>query len=260
MIGHNHLKYVILCLVLSGCQTVEDAGNLFLSGFDTVKKQFSEPSQVKSENPVTTASTLKQNLDNNNSSGKSNPDDPKPIPDGKKSQIIKEYLPTPDLKPEKKVAAKKTQLKTKKAKKTTYTSSGPISQASFVDGDTIKFGGKRIRLFGIDAPELRQTCRVGKRVRQCGRISREALIGFSAGSAIKCERMDIDRYGREVARCFVGDLDLSAAMVRAGLAVAYRRFSLDYVPDENVAKAQKLGVWKGTFTLPWDWRSRQKGR
>ena len=106
MVGHKHLKYVILCLVLSGCQTVKDAENFLSSGFDTIKKQFSEPSQVKPENPVTAASTLKQELDNNNSSGKSNPDDPKPIPDGKKSQIIKEFLPTPDLKPDKKVAAK----------------------------------------------------------------------------------------------------------------------------------------------------------
>ena len=118
--------------------------------------------------------------------------------------------------------------------------------------------GKRIRLFGIDAPELRQTCEVKGRVTPCGIISKEALIGFSAGSVVKCKSKDRDRYGRVVGQCFVKDLDLSAAMVRAGLAVAYRKYSYTYVREERIARTLKAGIWKGTFVMPWDWRSQRK--
>ena len=63
------------------------------------------------------------------------------------------------------------------------------------------------------------------------------MIGFTAGSEITCRRKDIDRYGREVAVCRVGDTDINALMVRSGMAVAYREYSGDYVSDENMAKA-----------------------
>jgi len=69
--------------------------------------------------------------------------------------------------------------------------------------------------------------------------------------------IDVDRYGRVVMRCFAGKTDLGAALVRTGLALAYRQYSLIYSADEDSAKTAKLGMWAGTFTAPWAWRRSQ---
>jgi endonuclease YncB( thermonuclease family) len=45
-------------------------------------------------------------------------------------------------------------------------------------------------------------------------------------------------------------------MVANGWAVAYREYSLDYVADEERAKRARLGIWSGSFEMPWDWRAR----
>ena len=132
--------------------------------------------------------------------------------------------------------------------------SGAVSQEAVIDGDTLVLKGVRIRLHGIDAPELKQSCRISGTDVACGQIARHALIGFVSGIGIRCEHKDIDRYGRHVSRCLAGDLDLSAAMVRTGFALAYRKYSNDYIADEKHAKALGRGVWKGSFVEPWDWR------
>ena len=137
------------------------------------------------------------------------------------------------------------------------TASGLVLPQSVIDGDTIELEGKRIRLFGIDAPEKSQPCQVQETAMACGIIARNALIGFVAGATVQCDREDVDRYGRDVSRCYADGYDLSAGMVRAGLAVAYRQYSLSYVSEEENAKRLKHGMWKGTFIMPWDWRSQR---
>ncbi len=137
------------------------------------------------------------------------------------------------------------------------TASGLVLPQSVIDGDTIVLEGKRIRLFGIDAPEKSQPCQVQEAAVACGIIARNALIGFVVGATVRCDREDVDRYGRDVSRCYADGYDLSAGMVRAGLAVAYRQYSLSYVSEEENAKRLKHGMWKGTFIMPWDWRSQR---
>lgn len=132
---------------------------------------------------------------------------------------------------------------------------GFVTPGDIVDGDTIKLGEKRIRLHGIDAPELDQQCQVNGQNVACGQISRQTLIGLTVGVLVQCERLDIDRYGRDVSRCSSDGLDISSAMVRSGHAIAYREYSMDYVANEDSAKAQKFGMWKGTFQMPWEWRA-----
>ena len=51
-----------------------------------------------------------------------------------------------------------------------------------------------------------------------------------------CELMDVDRYGRLVMRCYAGSIDIAGALVQAGLALAYRKYSSAYVKDEEIAK------------------------
>ena len=127
-------------------------------------------------------------------------------------------------------------------------------RASVVDGDTLDVGGVRIRLHGVDAPESRQTCVAGGRRWACGERATRALAGLVAGRTASCEERDRDRYGRIVAVCFSAGRDVNAWMVSQGLALAYRRYSRDYVGEEASARDARLGMWRGDFVPPWDWR------
>lgn len=140
----------------------------------------------------------------------------------------------------------------------TALTTGAVSATAVLDGDTIELSGKRVRLHGIDAPELAQTCREGTTTTPCGEIARNALIGLAAGATVQCERRVVDRYGRDVSVCRAGGFDLSAALVRTGMAVAYRKYSGDYVAQENEARTLQRGMWRGSFDMPWDWRARNR--
>lgn len=127
-------------------------------------------------------------------------------------------------------------------------------QASIIDGDTIEIQGHRIRLHGIDAPESGQQCvRSGKRW-PCGRRAAFALADRIGNRPVHCDQRDVDRYGRIVAVCRAVGEDLNAWMVRHGWALAYRRYSRDYVAEEETARKVQSGVWSGRFVPPWDWR------
>jgi endonuclease YncB( thermonuclease family) len=139
---------------------------------------------------------------------------------------------------------------------------GPIiGIASVIDGYTIEIHGQRIRLFGIDAPESSQLCvrPSGERWR-CGQRASFALADQIGRTTIRCEQRDVDRYGRVVAVCFKGVEDLDRWMVVNGWAVAYRRYSLDYVPDEDTARRNRINIWSGAFDMPWDWRRQNPNR
>ncbi len=126
-----------------------------------------------------------------------------------------------------------------------------------IDGDTIEIHGQRVRLFGIDAPESAQTCEAGGKAYRCGQQAALALADEIGRRTVSCNPRDVDRYGRIVAVCAAGDEDLNAWMVRHGWALAYRQYSTAYVPDEEGARAAGAGIWRGTFTPPWDWRHGQ---
>ena len=129
--------------------------------------------------------------------------------------------------------------------------SGP---ASVTDGDSLKVSGHRVRLHGIDAPESAQTCRADGKPWSCGTAATSALRKRLAGRPVACEERDRDRYGRIVAICRIAGKDVNAWMVAQGWALAYRKYSTDYVPQERAAKAARRGLWRGAFVPPWDWR------
>jgi endonuclease YncB( thermonuclease family) len=126
--------------------------------------------------------------------------------------------------------------------------------AVITDGDTLKINDQRIRLHGIDAPESAQTCQVDGEPWDCGQAATEALESLTEGKEVRCEERDIDRYDRIVAVCYSGGMDLNEQMVRMGLALAYRRYSLDYVEAEKAAHIRSVGIWQGEFMPPWEWR------
>jgi endonuclease YncB( thermonuclease family) len=132
---------------------------------------------------------------------------------------------------------------------------GTISgQASVIDGDTIEIHGQRFRLHGIDAPESKQICIAGDKKYRCGQQAALALSKKINRQLVSCDERDRDRYKRIVAVCSSGNVDLNGWMVSQGWAVAYRQYSRDYVEHEGTAKAQSVGIWRGEFVLPWDWR------
>jgi len=128
--------------------------------------------------------------------------------------------------------------------------------ATVIDGDTIEINNKRIRLYGIDAPESSQRCNTNGELWPCGRRSAFALDKIVSGKLIKCLVQDTDRYGRAVCKCYRGTLDINAYMVRQGWAVAYEKYSRDYVFQQEHAKENKLGIWESEFEMPWDYRRR----
>ena len=135
-----------------------------------------------------------------------------------------------------------------------------------VDGDTVHIDNYKFRLEGIDAPEMRQQCKKESfkisffigftfyKDYSCGRVSKEKLITKIDTTEIKCISSSKDRYKRYIATCYKGKTNLNQWMVRNGFAIAYRRYSKIYVPDEEFAKENKLGLWKGKFMEPEKWR------
>lgn len=124
-----------------------------------------------------------------------------------------------------------------------------------IDGDGLEIDGQHIRLHGIDAFEYGQRC--GGQA--CGEAARAALSDLIQGRTVECRPVDVDRHGRTVARCFADGQDLGAAMVRDGMALAYRRYSSDYVDEEAGARRSGAGAWSGDFEAPEQWRREGRG-
>jgi endonuclease YncB( thermonuclease family) len=127
-----------------------------------------------------------------------------------------------------------------------------------IDGDSFEIGNVGVRLFGVDAPEGRQSCKRDGRDWACGDAAARKLRSLVGDRSITCMRRDVDDYSRIVATCRAGNVDLAAEMARSGFATAYRRYSADYVDEENEARAAGRGIWAGEFTPPETYRSEQR--
>jgi len=123
-----------------------------------------------------------------------------------------------------------------------------------VDGDTIYLNGEKIRFTGIDTPELNQTCIKEGVINSCGVTAKEILIEKITDNKVECISEGKDQYKRTLAECFVNNESLSSYLVRSGYAFAYRKYSKNFIPDEDYARINKLGMWSMEFDYPWDYR------
>ncbi|GBF97172.1 hypothetical protein Rsub_10359 [Raphidocelis subcapitata] len=135
--------------------------------------------------------------------------------------------------------------------------------ARVVDGDTLYVQGTKIRLYAVDAPESKQSCKNGAgETYACGQQSADALKKRVGSNKVKCDVKEKDQYGRSVASCTIlapgGSEDMGTFMVGNGYAVAYSKFSAQYVPLERKAKDARIGIWQGSFTPPARWRYEQR--
>ena len=115
-----------------------------------------------------------------------------------------------------------------------------VGKVFVIDGDTLHVRNARVRLFGIDAPELTQ---------RGGWKARGHLIGMAGGREVAVEPVDLDCYGRIVARVWLGPTDLGERMVRDGFARGLDDWCADYAAAEFEARRGKRGLW-ATVGIP----------
>ena len=126
-----------------------------------------------------------------------------------------------------------------------------FGNAIVVDGDTIQVGNIRVRFFGIDAPEKRQTClTTNDRIYKCGLRSKNYLLKIIGDKPVSCKDLGRAKFGRRWGHCIAGNINLQAAMVRAGHARAYRFHSDKYVVEQNIARERQAGIWQGFHVRP----------
>lgn len=128
---------------------------------------------------------------------------------------------------------------------------GPEGRVSVVDADTIRLGGETVRLFGIDAPEVDQTCRrQDGTVWRCGAWARDEARRLFERRRAACAARERDRYGRIVATCTVEGRDMGEVLVSNGLARAYLRFSDRYAEVEKAAVVAGRGIFGSDMASP----------
>jgi endonuclease YncB( thermonuclease family) len=136
-----------------------------------------------------------------------------------------------------------------------------------IDGDSIRVDGKEVRLFGIDAPEFKQTCFDSQNNKYpCGLISFEFLRKLAGGKIAECVYAEKDKYDRYLGKCSVdgpmGNASINEELIKNGMAVIYNFTESDEKMDalEAEAKKQKLGIWRGAFQLPKNYRKENPRR
>lgn len=130
-------------------------------------------------------------------------------------------------------------------------SAGPEGRVTVMDADTIRVGGETVRLFGIDAPEIDQTCRrPDGAVWRCGAWARDEARRLFERRRANCAARERDRYGRIVATCTVEGQDMGAVLVSQGLARAYLRYSDRYAGIEKEAAVTGRGIFGSDMAAP----------
>ena len=148
------------------------------------------------------------------------------------------------------------------------TSRSISGKADIIDGNSIKIKGQSIRLVGIDAPEKKQLCKKAyislfiftfSKSYRCGETSTNSLKKFINDQIVLCKTEEKkDFFKRYLGTCFKGKRNINSWLVKNGHALAFRKYSKEYLKEELYAKNNKIGLWQGTFEMPWEWRKKNK--
>lgn len=126
---------------------------------------------------------------------------------------------------------------------------------SVISAHIFYIGGRYIRLYGVDAPDVDQICSdSGGRTYNCGEEAASWIRGWIDTNPIDCYILKVEPKGKDLATCVWGDYDIGAALVGAGWGVANTKETQIYKPYEVKAQNQSSGLWQGTFYSPEDWR------
>ena len=138
---------------------------------------------------------------------------------------------------------------------------GPLGEQVFsgaievIDGDTFDVGHTRLRLYGVDAPEIGQTCtNAGGAAWDCGTWVRDQVRARFEGQKARCEEVVQDLYGCSVARCTLRGKDMGRVLVQEGLALAHRKYSMAYDLDEKGAVVAGRGLHAHVMARPEEYR------
>ena len=130
-----------------------------------------------------------------------------------------------------------------------------------LDGDSLRFKDYEVRLFGIDAPEYSQNCLNNfNQEYPCGRISKIYLANIVRDQEITCYYQKKDIYNRYLSDCFTKETHINKEIIKNGMAIIYdfKETNSEMEQLEKQAKANKLGVWQGSFEKPKDYRKSHK--
>jgi endonuclease YncB( thermonuclease family) len=130
-----------------------------------------------------------------------------------------------------------------------------VGTARVLDGDTLEISGVRVRLEGIDAPELKQSCPHWLYGHwNAGHRAAVALRRMVDGRQVECASSGSDIYGRFLGMCRAGNVDLNREMVAKGYAWAFVRYSSRYVAEEAAARKARIGIWQSACDPAWTYR------
>lgn len=134
-------------------------------------------------------------------------------------------------------------------------------RARVVDSNTIEIAGRRVRLIGVDAPDLDQACPMRKgETYPCGRVAARTLATLVKDGPLDCRGERTDSAGRLLARCAIRGFDVGEQYILTGRAFADPESGGDYRRAEATAEKLREGMWRGEFQKPWEWRAARAKR
>lgn len=145
--------------------------------------------------------------------------------------------------------------------------------AKVIDARTLVIKARRVQLYGIDAPDLAQTCGRQSQIWPCGREAAAALSRMADNGRVTCVRKGKLKNNLIVGQCSTFDetergekarerkvININRLMVVYGWALANGPGGQDYIEEERAAQKARKGLWRGPFTPPWEWRTVQRGK